>query len=353
MASSATYNQIQDSILHKKFAPVYLLTGEEPFYIDKLTQCFEDNIEESIKDFNYDVLYGKDTNADAIISICRQYPFMAERRFVILKEAQLLDKREWGKDTQDPETRGGKKLQKLLAYFANPAQQTVLIICNKSKTFDIACKNQIIKHGGMFYESKPIADYKLVDWIVSYLKEKKYTFDSQVPTILAEYLGNDLQKIANEVGKMMINLKGVEHITENAVTEFIGISKQYNVFELENALVRRNVSKANAIVSNMIANPKDNPLPMLLPILFGYFSKILIASQSTDKTSAGIAKALGTTEYIAKSYMPGIQNYSMPQLFAILSFFEEYDLKSKGVDVSPNYTSGDLLRELVYKILYV
>ncbi|MCQ2327628.1 MAG: DNA polymerase III subunit delta [Bacteroidales bacterium] len=351
MASSATYNQVRDSILHKQYAPVYLLTGEESFYIDKLTQCFEENIDESIKDFNCDVLYGKDTNAEAIVSICRQYPFMTDKRFVILKEAQLLDKREWG--NKDAETKGGKKLQKLLGYFANPSQQTVLIICNKAKTFDIACKNQIVKNGGMFYESKPISDYKLVDWIVSYLKENKYTFEPQVPTILAEYLGNDLQKIANEVGKMMINLKGVEHITEDAVTKFIGISKQYNVFELENALVRRNVSKANTIVANMIKNPKDNPLQMLLPILFGYFSKILIASQSPDKTSAGIAKALGTTEYIARSYMPGIQNYSMPQLFTILSFFEEYDLKSKGVDVSPNYTSGDLLQELVYKILYV
>ncbi|MBQ9313183.1 MAG: DNA polymerase III subunit delta [Bacteroidales bacterium] len=339
MANTASFKQIQTDISHKELASIYLLTGNEPYYIDSLTKIFEQEvIPQEAQDFNLSIFYGKDVNISTLISQCRQYPWMSEKRLVILKEAQMLDKRHF---------------EELSLYLKTPNPTTVFVICNKTDKFDTKTKNVITKSSGVVFESKQIPDYKLSEWIETLIKSKKYTCEADVPTILAEYLGNNLQKIDNEVIKMIINLKDTTYITTDNVKELIGISKEYNVFALQNALAKKDIQKANTIIDYFSKNPKNNPIQQIIPILFAFYSKCLVVSQSVDKTSSTVAKLLGINPYSARDYVEASKYYSMPQLFAILSFLEEYDVKSKGVDVSPLYTEADLMKELVYKILHI
>lgn len=338
--------KIKQDIANNKLAPIYLLKGEEPYYIDLISNDFEKNIikDESVKDFNLNVLYGKDTSANNIIAVCRQAPFMSDKMIVILKEAQLMDKKQWNL---------------LLPYFQKPSPSTVLVIGFKknydasSKGLDIKIKNQIVKSGGFVLESEKLKyEYQVTKWIEGFLKGKHLTFSPQVPNMLYEYLGTDLQKIANEVNKLLINLKDRNNITTADVNEYIGISKDYNVFELQNALFNKNILKANVIVNYFEQNTKENPIQMILPVLFSAFSKLLVASQTKPTTLENVAKNLNTSSFIAKSYMEALKFYSSDNLLKIINIFNEYDLKSKGIN-TPSYTSdGDLLKELVYKILH-
>ncbi|MCF0209848.1 MAG: DNA polymerase III subunit delta [Bacteroidales bacterium] len=334
-----TYKQILESIKKHDLAPLYLLTGEEAYYIDLLTKSFEQDIlDENDKAFNMDVVYGKDATGGMLVGMCRQYPLMSEKRLVILKEAQMLDKKHW-KD--------------LALYLEKPLDSTIFVICNKKSTFDVKTKNLIVKNGGVVFKSDPISDYKLNDWISAYIKDKGYTCEIEVPAILADFLGNDLEKIDNELSKMFINLGERKQIKKEDVFEYVGVSKSYNVFELQKALMRKDVLLANKIVDYFSKNPKDNPPQVVIPMLFSFFAKVLAVSQLSDKSPQNVAAAIGGSPYFAKDYISATNYYSMPQLFAIIGLFEQYDLKSKGVDVSPLATHGDLYKELVFKILHV
>lgn len=336
---ATTLNQIYKDINDKKLSPIYLLTGEESYYIDLISSKFESSlIKEEDRDFNQTILYGKDTSASEIISISRQYPLISNLRLVIIKEAQMLDKREW---------------EKLHIYLSKPLLSTILVICNKNKTFDIKTKNVITKNDGIIFESKKVADYKLNDWIISYVKEQGYSIDEISVNLLNEYLGNNLQTIDNEFKKLVLNLNGKKQITTDDINNYIGISKEYNVFELEKALTTKNVLKSNEIISYFEKNPKENPIQLILPMLFNYFVKILIASQTPTHSSQEIANVLGFhSPFLAKDYVSATKYYSSEQLYSIINLFEEYDMKTKGINKSPLTTDSDLLKELIYKIIH-
>ena len=332
--------RIRDDIKSKTLSPIYLLKGTESYYIDLVCAEFENElIDESARDFNQNILYGKDSTATQIISLCRQYPLMYDKKLVILKEAQLMEKGQW---------------EKLKIYLDNPLASTVLVICFKAESFDIRCKNLIAKHDGVILNSDKLKDYQVPKWIVSYVNSKKFTINELDANMLYEYLGNDLQKIANEIGKMTLNIKGRTLITKNDINEFIGISKDYNVIELQNALGRKDTFQANNIINYFAQNPKVNPIERILPILFSYFTKLLIASQVTIRNADTIAATLNfKSPYAAREYLTALNYYSTKQLLSIISLFSEYDLKSKGIGASSMMTDAEILKELVFKILHI
>jgi len=336
--TTTTLKQIKDSISHKDLAPVYILYGEEPFYMDMLIEEFETKIiEDSAKDFNFSVVYGKDTSASVLISLCRQYPLMSDKKLVILKEAQMFDKNEW---------------EKLAVYFSQPQPSTCFVICNKNKTFDTKIKNLIIKNNGIIFESNRIPDYKLAEWIKSYIKDIGYSTEEGAITLLENYLGNNLQKISNEIKKLILNLKDRKHISVSDISSYIGISKDYNVFELQKALAQEQVLKCNQIVKYFSKNPKENPLPMILPVIFSFFINVLACATMKGNTTQVIAQALHSTPFKIKDYIAATNYYSMEKLFHIVSLFEDYDLKNKGVNTSPLSEDAEILKELVFKILH-
>lgn len=331
------YQQIISELEARKFSPIYLLTGDESYYIDELTNKFEKEIiDESEKDFNFTLLYGRDTNLGEIISNAKQYPMMSDFRLVIIKEAQDLDKKEW---------------EKLSSYIDNPTTSTIVVICFKYKTFDKSLAKKIDKVGTLF-ESKKLYDNQIPQWVSNYAKSINLNLDLRASALIADYLGNNLEKIANELSKLKLNLKQNELITIEHIEQHIGISKDYNVFELQTALGKRDILKANKIIDYFDSNPKDGPIQMVISTLFSFFSKALIASQVKDKTPENIAQAIGGSPYFAKDYLGTINIYPQNKLYQIISLLREYDLKSKGLGISPNASPGDLMKELVFKITH-
>lgn len=337
--SSVTFKQVKDNITKGNLAPIYLLLGEESYYIDVLAKEFEDKvIDNDAKDFNFNVIYGKEANANLLIPFLRQYPLMSDKRLVILKEAQMIDKREW---------------EKMDVYFSQPQSSTCFVICYKNKTFpSVKMKNLLTKNGGVVFESKKLYEDKVGAWIASYIKEGGYTYDERIINVLVDKLGTDLQKIANEISKMQLNIKETKHITLDDVYNYIGMSKDYNVFELQKHLARKDILKCNQIIDYFSKNPKENPIQRVISILFSFFAKTLVASQTQSCTSQAVAQALHTTPYMVRDYMTAINNYPMSKLFEIIALFDEYDLKTKGMDISPLSEDGELLKEFIFKILH-
>lgn len=331
------YEDIVSSFKTKTFSPIYILTGDEPFYIDELTKRFEDSIlDESEKDFNQVVLYGRDIKVDDIIANAKQYPVMADYRIVVVREAQDIEKKDWAKFD---------------SYFENPIPTSIIVICYKYKTIEKAFAKKVDKIGILF-ESKKLYDNTIAQWIINYGKTIDLKIQPQVSQIIADYLGNNLEKIANELSKLKLNLQPKEEITINHIEQHIGISKDYNVFELQKALATRNIITANKIINYFEANPKENPIQVIFPSLFSYFTKILIATQVKDKTPQNVAKEIGVNTYFVRDYMSALNIYSLDKLFQIISLIREYDLKSKGLDISPSTTNGELMKELIFKITH-
>lgn len=331
------YEDIISNFKTKTFAPIYILTGDEPFYIDELTKRFENSIlDETEKDFNQVVLYGRDIKVDDIIANAKQYPVMADYRLVIVREAQDIDKKDW------------TKFEK---YFENPIPTSIIVICYKYKSIEKAFAKKVDKVGVLF-ESKKLYDNAIPQWIIKYGKEIDLIIQPQVSQIIADYLGNNLEKIANELSKLKLNLKPNEEITIHHIQQHIGISKDYNIFELQKALATRNIIAANKIINYFEANPKENPIQLVLPSLFSYFIKILIAAQVKDKTPQNVAKEIGVNPYFVRDYISALNIYNLNKLFQIISLIREYDLKSKGLDVPPSITHGELMKELIFKITH-
>lgn len=333
-----TAEEILKDITKKTPKPFYVLTGEEAFYIDKIAKQFEQTLlDEGERDFNQVVLYGKDTTLEEILSNAKQYPMMAQWRLVLVREAQDIDKRQYDKfDT----------------YFSAPVPSTVIVLCYKYKKLDKSFLKKVEKIGGCVFESKSIYDNKVPAWAVKYSKEIGLNLREDAAHLIADYLGNDLEKIANELSKLKINIASAQQITPKEIEDNIGISKDYNVFELQKALATRDILKANKIINYFDANPKENPIQMVLPALFSYFTKVLIASEVADKKPANVASAIGCSPYFAGDYITALSIYPYPKILQIISLIREYDLKSKGLDVSPLTTNGDLLKELVFKITH-
>jgi len=331
-----TFEQILSDLKNKIYYPVYFLGGEESYYIDTISDFIEKNVlEEAERDFNQTIIYGRDTNPNEIISLAKRYPMMASHQVVIVKEAQNI-----------------QKIEELESYLEKPLDSTVLVIAYKYKKIDKRksfFKN--IGKKGVLYESKKVYDNKIPAWIVSYLQPKGYTIMPKGAAMLAEFLGSDLSKIVNELEKLILNIPEKTEINDVLIEQNIGISKDFNIFELQNAIGSRNISKANQIVNYFAANPKENPLVKTVPIMFGFFSKLLIYHQLKDKSKNNVASALSVNPFFVKDYQVAAKNYSYPKLKAIISLLREYDLKAKGVN-NISTSDGELQKELMFKILH-
>ena len=330
------YKEIISSISNKDFHPVYFLMGEEPFYIDKISDYISDNVLESQeKEFNQSVLYGKEVDVAQIIAEAKQFPFGATHRVVIVKEAQNI-----------------KNIDELESYLDNPQPSTILVICYKYKKLDKRKKfTKSLAKKALLFESKKLYDNKVPDWITKYLSEKGYKIEEKAAFMLAEFLGTELSNISNELDKLMVIIKKQEKITANIIEKNIGISKDYNIFEFQQALGKKDILKSNQIVNHFSANPKAHPLVVTLGMLFSFFQKLMTYHSIKDKNKNNVATELKVSPYFVNQYSSAARNYSQSKLFDIFTHLKQYDLKSKGVN-NTSTVDGDLLKELVYKILH-
>jgi len=332
-----TYPQILKDLKGKKYAPVYLLHGDESYYIDKISKFIEEKVlAESERSFNQMIMYGKDTDHKTLIDTCSRYPMMASHQVVILKEAQEM-----------------KTLKELLPYIQKPVPSTLLVICFKHKKFDGRTKfGKAIKASAVVFESKKLYDNKIPDWIQSYLKDKKLDISPSAAALVAEYLGTSLSKVSNELDKLAINIPKGTTIDEKHIQDQIGISKEYNVFELQKALGTKDIVKSNRIINYFISNPKKNPLVVVVGTLFNFFSKVYLTHFLKNKSEGEMMSSLGVRHaFFLKDYKLAARNYPILKSKNVISILKEYDLKSKGVE--RNSTSdGDLMKEMVYKILH-
>jgi DNA polymerase-3 subunit delta len=332
------YNEIITELKSKIYRPVYFLEGEEPYFIDKITAYIQENVlNEAEKSFNQTILYGKDTTIEDVINTAKRFPMMANNQVVIVKEAQNLN-----------------DLKQLGFYIQSPQKSTILVINYKYKSLDKRSKlYKTLKDKAVFFESKKIPEYKIAAWITKYLKNKNTGITDNAAELLAEYLGNDLNKITHELDKLFLTLpKDKDKITPDDIEKNIGISKDYNAFELNKALADKDVLKANRIVNHFAKNPNENPLPKTVGSLYYFFSKVLgyhfVKNVSNQKV---LASSIKINPKMVWQYKKAAQKYDPNKLARIISYLREYDMKSKGMN-NVSTPDGELLRELVFKILH-
>jgi DNA polymerase-3 subunit delta len=335
---AVTYEEIISDLKKRIFKPVYFLAGEEPFYIDQITEYIEDKVlPEAEKAFNQIIMYGDDTNIPSIIDTARRFPMMASHQVIIIKEAQSL-----------------KKLEDLVIYLEKPLHSTILVFSYKYKTLDKRTKLfKTLETHGVYFESARIRDYLIPGWIERYLMTKGIKTDPSASAMLTEYLGTDLHKIVNELDKLIITLPREKPvITTSLIEKNIGISKDYNNFELQKAVGEKDILKANMIIQYFANNPKENPITLTIVSLFGYFSKILTYHYTTDKSKNNVAAALKVNPFFVKDYESSAARYNVAKTVQIISLLRTYDMRSKGFG-DPGTEPGDLMKELVYKILHL
>lgn len=338
MAKETTYEEIARNLKNKIYSPVYFLMGEEDYYIDRISDYIMDTVlTETEKEFNLTLLYGSDTDIVSIINAARRYPMMSKYQVVIVREAQNL-----------------KNLDELIHYLQKPMTSTILVMCYKHGTLDRRKKiTAELEKAGVLFESKKLKDTQLPGFISSYLKRKQVEIEPKASEMMAEFVGTDLNRMAGELEKLIITLPaGQKRITAEQIERNIGISKDYNNFELRNALIEKDVFKANQIVKYFEDNPKNNPLQVTLAVLFNFFSNLMLAYYAPDKSDQGIASQLGLrSPWQAKDYMAGMRKYTGVKVMQIIGAIRTCDAKSKGID-NPSTPGGELLRELVYFILH-
>jgi DNA polymerase-3 subunit delta len=339
-----TAADILKDLKNRKYKPIYLLHGEEAYYIDLVSNYIEHKLlSDAEKGFNQTVLYGKDTELMTVLNAAKRYPMMADYQVVLVKEAQEM---KWGKDDDDK-----KSINPLLNYLENPLPSTVLVFCYKYGKFDKRKKTyKAIEKNGVVFDSATIYDSKVPAWIEGYLNEKGYRINQQASAMLAEYLGNDLSKIANELEKLMLNISPGQEVSLESIHNNIGISKEYNVFELQTALGKRDAFKVHQIINYFEANPKANPIVLVLGNLNNFFSKLLAYHYVRDRSAQNLARELGVNPYFLKDYEQAARSYDLSKTVRIISYLREYDLKSKGVESSAE--DGGLMKELMFKILH-
>lgn len=327
--------KIVNDIKSGHIKPIYFLTGEEPYYIDKLSEYIEKTLlSEEEKGFNQMILYGKDVSIEDIISNAKRYPMMAKYQVIIVKEAQNL----------------AKTIDNLLAYVEHPQPSTVLVICFKYAKLDRRKKIfKSIEKNGVLFESKKLYDDKIPEWIRKVLAGSGYTITPKAAILLVEFLGNDLSKINNELEKLKLVIPKTQEITPEAIEKNIGISKDYNNFELKKALGERNVMKAARILNYFAQNPKDNPFVLTVTLLNIFFTQLLQYHGMKDQNSKNVASVLGINPYFVSEYQIAAKNYPMKKVSSIIGHLRELDLKGKGVGA--NLEQGNLLKELLVKIM--
>ncbi|RSK40294.1 DNA polymerase III subunit delta [Mangrovimonas spongiae] len=328
--------QIVTDIKQKKLKPIYFLMGDEPYYIDRITEFIEESIlTEEEKGFNQMVLYGRDVAVDDIVSNAKRFPMMAEHQVVIVKEAQHLS----------------RTIENLAAYAENPQLSTILVVNYKYKTIDKRKKlYKTLKKSGVVFESKKLYDNQISDWIRRVLSGQNYSITPKAAQMLAEFLGTDLSKISNELNKLKLLLPEGTQITPEHIEENIGISKDYNNFELHKAIGERNSEKVFRIVKYFGENPKDNPMIVTVSLLYTYFSRLLKLHGLNDKSARSVASALKVNPYFVNEYIVAARNFPMRKVSAIIADLRTFDGKSKGVGANA-IPQGDLLNELMVRIL--
>jgi len=351
-----SYEEIRRDIKNRIYHPVYLLQGEEPYYIDLLGSLIENSVlDEGEKEFNQTIVYGRDCELSSLLSIVKRFPMMANYQVVIVREAQEIKALfPRGKSASEDGERQNEKESgsPFAAYLSQPLTSTVLVLCCKYKSIDKRSKlYKSIEKNGVVFEMKKLYDDKLPKWIETYLADKKTLIKPKAATLMADHLGNDLSRIANECDKLLINLKPGETIDVTHIEQQIGISKEFNSFELQRAIGRRDVLQCNRIVNYFRQNQKNNPIQMTMGLLYGYFSKLLLLHSLTDKSRQSVASALRVNPYFVDDYLEAARNYPAAKLLSIMSILREYDLKSKGVN-NISTDGGELTRELVYKIIH-
>lgn len=333
-----TYEDIAKDIKNGKFAPVYLLMGEEDYYIDRISDYIvEKALDENEKEFNLTIMYGLDTDMASVVNNAKRYPMMSEHQVVVVKEAQNL-----------------KSWEELSFYMQKPLTSTILVFCYKHGTLDRRKKIVAeIEKNGVVFESKKLKENLLPGFITTYMKRRKMEIDDTAAQLMAEFVGNDLNRLAGELDKLIITMpKDRNRITPVEIERNIGISKDYNNFELKNALITKDTLKANKIVKYFSDNPKSNPLQPTLALLFNYFSNLMVAYYAPERTENGVAAYLGLkSPWLAKEYIAGMKAYTGVKVMNIITQIRLCDARSKGIG-NVSLSPGELLRELVYFILH-
>ena len=332
------YSDVIKELKSKIYHPVYFLEGEEGFYIDSISNFIEHKVlTDSEKSFNQFVLYGKDTNVNQINDYARGYPMMGTYQVVIVKEAQNIKVDEW---------------EMMIPYFEKPLKSTILVICHKHKKLDKRKKfvKTIVDHS-VFVTSDKIYDSKLPQWIENHIKEEGFKINEPAAALMAEFVGNDLNRIATEVEKLIINIPKEKTIDVDDITKNIGLSREYNSFELNRALAFRDVLKANRIIKYFASNPKSNPAVLVTGTLFGYFQKVYVAHSFGARDKNSVASAIGINPFFADEYLTAMKNYPPKKTELVLQTIGEYEMKFKGVN-STNTSQDELMKEMIFKILH-
>ncbi len=339
-----SYDQLLRNFKGGKFPAILFMQGDEPFYIDRLGDWLEKYaLPEEQQGFNQSVLYGRDVNAGIIINASRRFPMMFTHQLVLIKEAQNL---------------GEKELENLLPYLSKPLSSTVLVFCYKGKTLDKRKKvhktleEKAAEGKAILFNSPKVKDYQLDKWIADYIKGEGFNIDAKTAQVMADYLGNNLEKIANEVAKLAINIPAGAAITTELIEKYIGISREYNVFELQNAIGRKDTFKAFQIANYFAESPKASnfSMPVCIGNLYQLFNRLYIFHNALNRAPDALAPAMGISPYILREYEGYARNFSLPKVKKSIAILLEYDLKSKGLGSSQT-EDGELLKELVYKLL--
>jgi DNA polymerase-3 subunit delta len=320
---------------NKSFKPIYWLEGEEPYFIDQVMSYAEHHLlSESEAGFNLTVFYGRDADWTAVVNACRRYPMFAERQVVLLKEAQHM-----------------KDVEKLEGYVEKPLVTTVFVVSYKDKKADARTKfAKLIKKNGEILSTVKLRDYELPGWISQYIQQQGLSISPKGLNMLADNIGNDLSRIANEIDKLEINLKGRKNITEEDIEEYIGISKEFNVYELQDALAKKDVPKAIRIIKYFESNPKAGPIQLILPTLYNYFSKVYSIFGLEDKSEKKVAFLFYNNSFAAKQALHTSNIYGYNGVEKVLLLLHQYNLRSVGID-NAGIEDADLMKELVVKMV--
>ena len=335
-----TFDEICRDIINKSFAPVYILMGEEPYFIDKIEELLVKNVlNDAERDFNQMIFYGNDSDALNIRNTACRFPMMSEHQLVIVKEAQNLS-----------------KIDTLSHYIKNPVPSTVLVICHKYKKID-GRKSFLLeaKKTGVVFESKKIYDNKMPGFIVSFMKQRSMEIDGKSAQMLTDYLGNDLSRLEKEAEKLSVILGSStsKRITPEIIEENIGISKDYNNFEFVNAIASKDILRANRIADYFDKNPKMNPLQSVLPSVFNFFVNLMICFYSKDRSERGIMQTLNLQwSFQAADYQQGLRKYTAMKVFDAIHEIRMADAKSKGFGATSSMVAGDIYKEMLYKIMH-
>jgi DNA polymerase III subunit delta len=334
---TADHQQILSNLKKKIFHPVYLLYGEEPYYIDKVSDFIEENaLTDSEKSFNQTVLYGKDIEVGQLLEVVRRLPMMANYQVVIVKEAQQL-----------------KNFETLESYLKNPVASTILVFAYKHKSIDKRkkfWKDLVAQPNVVAMESAPLKEYQMRDWISNYLASEKISINHKGAEMLAEYLGTDMSKVVHEVEKLVLIKGEGATITEADIEKNIGVSKEYNIFEYTNALGERDFLKANKVVKYFALNPKSLVFQMAVGNIFSFFSKVYLAKLSPQAGERELGSLLSLNPFIAKNFKGYASKYSFESLEQIFQLLETYDMKSKGMGATGDTSAPELFKELTLQI---